>query len=135
MSLAELSGSLELEQTIIENQVLAEAREKLAVAVSSSRGNDGLFDAVVPDYLNALQKLWFERSAETRYEAAQCLPRLIKMEMDLLFGSVEPIEEISQRVAVYQNDATAEQLLKEGISHYPRSATMVFLDMLDEYRS
>lgn len=134
MSLAELSGGLELEQTIIENQHLAEAREKLAVAVNSNR-RDGMYESAVPDYLNALQTLWFERSLEARYEAAQNLPRLIKMEMDLLFGSVEPIEEISRRIAGYQCDPTSEQLLNQGISHYPRSATMVFLDMLDQYRS
>lgn len=135
MSLAEVGVEASLDEAIEIGQELVSARDALIDAVDRRAcGDNQFFEAVAPGYINSIQKMWFEQSDERRYEAFNDLSRLIKMEMSLVFESVEPIESIADRVEAYNTDVAAKELLDSGISPYPRTTTMVLLDMIDDYR-
>lgn len=122
------------ENHISSGEQLAYQREKLIHHLAKNRLDDEEFTSIAADYLNKLQVHWFERDEEARYENYNKLSFIIKNELSTIFDSVEPIEDIEIRLKTYSNDETAIELLDQGISPYPRSATLIMLDLIDEYR-
>lgn len=96
--------------------------------------NDEAYSAIVADYLNALQENWYENDENIRYDVINNLPKRIKVEAELLFDSVEPIESIAQRLDEYTTDQISNENKLNGISPYPRATSLVMLDIIDEYR-
>lgn len=114
------------------------SRERLRDFFNNPKRNtidsDVGYAVVMSDYLNTIQKYWYEQDAATKYEVIEELPRRIKAEAQMFFESVEPIDEIANRVNTYLNDQTANSLKQRGISQYPRATTMTLLDIFDDYR-
>lgn len=96
--------------------------------------NDEAFSAVMTDYLNSLQENWYEQDLNTRCNVINELPRRIKAEAELLFKSIEPIEDIKNRIEGYLSDDVSNDYKSQYLSPYPRATTLVMLDIIDEYR-
>lgn len=140
MSLSEADVTpemLSLDQEILLGYELVVSRDRLSffLADPNINGNDPgeEFGVVACDYLNMLQKFWFEMDQSWGY-AITDLSRRIKTEMTILFDCVEPIEDIEKRIKCYLFDETSESLRNQDLSGYPRALTMTVLDMIDQYR-
>lgn len=114
------------------------ARERLHEFFNNPvRNNSGAveeYGVAMSGYLNVLQKCWFEQGDEIKYSIIEDLPKRIKAEAEMFFGSIEPIEDVVSRLDWYIGDETGQDYKRRGISQYPRATTLTLLDVFDEYR-